>query len=379
LHPVIRWTANASPKSALNWWTAKNDARFFLDLLPDSVMKSISLALPMQTWPVVDDGRHNAFTDLLHWQGHFWLAYISSPSHFASKDSRVVLLRSKDAKQWQEMARFSGDGQDIRDPKLAIIQDQLVLYALLNKQFDPEPYKTITAHSADGVTWSPFKDMTPEGWLLGRPVTTDHATWFAPAHRIDHGTAVLLRSTNGVTFDIHSTIHAGDRADETAVQLLANGNLLAVTRLEAGGGIFGNAEAGTLISSAQSPFTEWTQLNWSKVTRLDGPTLVRHGERVYALGRRQARVARPLLGQGSAVGRKRSAVFLVENGELVHLTDLPSAGDTSYPGAVIVDEKLFISYYTNDPRKDHPWVIGMLFPTSIQMAMLELKIFEDKK
>jgi len=155
---------------------------------------------------------------------------------------------------------------------------------------------------------------------------------------------------------------------------------LAVTRLEAGGGIFGNAQAGTLISSAQPPFTEWTQLGWSKVTRLDGPTLVRHGQRVYALGRRQVQVARPFLGQGSALGRKRSALFLVEENarELVHLTDLPSSGDTSYPGAVIVDDKLFISYYTNDPRKDHPWVIGMLFSTSIQMAMLELN-FEDKK
>ncbi len=337
-------------------------------------MKSIPPALPMQTWPVVDDGRHNAFTDLLHWQGHFWLAYISSPSHFASKQSRVVLLRSKDAKQWQEMARFSGNGEDIRDPKLAIIKDRLFLYALLNKQFDPEPYKTISSHIADGMTWSPFENVTPEGWLLGRPVTRDHATWFVPAHRIDHGTAVLLRSTDGVTWEVHSTIHAGDRADETAIQLLPDGHMLAVTRIEAGGGIFGNPEAGTLISSAQSPFTTWTQLGWSKVTRLDGPTLVVHGNCVNAVGRRQARVARPLEGQGSALGRKRSALFLVEEktGELIHLTDLPSSGDTSYPGAVIVDDKLFISYYTNDPRKDHPWVIGMLFPTSIQMAMIEL-------
>jgi hypothetical protein len=313
-------------------------------------MKSISPALPLDTWPVVDDGRHNAFTDLLYWQGYFWLAYISSPSHFASKQSRVVILRSKDLKQWQEMARFSGNGQDIRDPKLAIIQDQLVLYALLNKQFDPEPYKTITAHSVDGATWSPFKDVTPEGWLLGRPVTRDNATWFAPAHRIDHGTAILLRSMDGVTWDIHGTIHANDRADETAIQLLPDGHMLAVTRIEAGGGIFGDVEAGTQISRADAPYTTWTSV-------------------------------RPLLGQGSAVGRKRSALFLVEENarELIHLTDLPSAGDTSYPGAVIVNGKLFISYYTNAPGKDWPWVIGMLFPTSIQMAMLDLKIFEDVK
>jgi len=339
----------------------------------------MSIPPSLQTWTVVDDGKHNAFTDLFHWRGQFWLAYVSSPSHFASQHSRVVLLRSDDAQHWQEMARFSGNGEDIRDPKLGVVNGQLFLYALLNKRFDPEPYKTIAAHSNDGLHWTQFQDVTPTGWLLGRPVTADNVTCFAPAHRIDHGTAALLRSNNGVTWDMHAAIHAGDRADETAIQLLADGNLLAVTRLEAGGGIFGNAQAGTLISSAQSPFTEWTQLGWSKVTRLDGPTLVRHGQRVYALGRRQVRVARPLLGQGSVLGRKRSALFVVESGELIHLMDLPSAGDTSYPGAVIVNEKLFVSYYTNDARRDPSWLIGMLKPTRIQMAMIDLKILEETK
>ena len=339
----------------------------------------MSLSPSMQTWTVVDDGKHNAFTDLLHWRGQFWLTYVSSPSHFASKHSRVVLLRSDDAKQWQEAARFSGDGEDIRDPKLGVVDGQLFLYALLNKRFDPEPYATVTAHSNDGATWSALEAVTPAGWLVGRPVTADNATWFAPAHRIDHGTAALLSSTGGVAWNIHSTIHAGDRADETAIQLLADGDLLALTRLEASGGIFGNAEAGTLISMAQHPFTEWTQMGWSKVTRLDGPTLVCHSERVYALGRRQVRVASRLLGQGSALGQKRSALFRVEGGELIHLVDFPSAGDTSYPGAVIVNENLFVSYYTNDPLSDPSWLVGMLKPTKIQMARIDLKILEETK
>jgi hypothetical protein len=331
-------------------------------------------ALPMETWTVVADGRHNAFTDLLYWQDHFWLAYVSSPSHFKSKQSRVVILKSKDARDWQKIAQFHGNGEDIRDPKLAVIKGQLFLYALLNKQFDPQPYKTIVAHSGDSLTWSPFEEVTPEGWLLGRPVMSDHETWFAPAHRIDLGTAILLRSTNGVTWEIHGTIQANDHADETAIQLLPDGHMLAVTRIEAGGGIFGHPEANTQISRADAPYTSWKSLGRSKVTRLDGPTLFCQDAQVYAVGRRQIKVAGPFEWQGSAVGRKRSALFLVEEntGELVHLTDLPSSGDTSYPGAVIVKDKLFISYYTNETGKDWPWLIGMLFSTKIQMAMIEL-------
>jgi hypothetical protein len=334
----------------------------------------------MEVWTVVNDGRHNAFTDLLYWRDRFWLAYVSSPSHFASKRSRVVILKSTDAKTWEGTAELSGNGEDIRDPKLAVINDRLVLYALLNKRFDPEPYRTITTCGNDGVNWSSFADVTPEGWLLGRPVTQDQDTWFAPAHRIDHGMAVLLRSQDGVNWDIHGTIKSGDRADETAVLFLPDGHMLAASRVEAGGGIFGHPDAGTEISSARAPYQSWISLGRSKVTRLDGPALVHHNGHVYAIGRLQPKVAGPFQWQGSALGRKRCAIFCVEEniGELIHLVDLPSAGDTSYPGAVMVENKLFISYYTNDIRRDPRWITGMLLPTSIQMAMIETKELEEE-
>lgn len=333
----------------------------------------------MDVWTVVDDGRHNAFTDLLYWRDRFWLAYVSSPSHFASKRSRIVILNSTDAKTWKRVAQLSGRGEDIRDPKLAIINDHLTLYALLNKRFDPEPYKTIMSHSNDGMSWSSFQDLTPEGWLIGRPVTCDQETWFAPAHRIDRGTASLFCSRDGVYWEMRGTIHTGDGADETAVQFSPDGQMLAVSRLEAGGGIFGHPEAGTEISRASAPYRSWTSLGRSRITRLDGPALVQHNAQVYAIGRRQLEVAGPLRWQGSALGRKRCAIFHVEQhtGELIHLTDLPSAGDTSYPGAVVMGGRMFISYYTNAIRRDPPWIIGMLLPTSIQMAAVELKELEE--
>ena len=331
----------------------------------------------MQTWVVTKDGKHNAFTDLLFWHDSFWLVYVSSPSHFASRKSRLILLRSNDARDWQAVKKFDGNGQDIRDPKLAVVQGQLFLYALLNKQFDPQPYKTIAAHSSDGIDWSAFDDVPPDGWLLGRPITSDEITWYAPAHRIDQGTAVLLQSTNGLNWTIHSTIHTGtgERADETAIQFLQDGRIIAATRLEAGSTIFGSLQAMTLISVTAPPFTSWMQVTKSHVTRLDGPNLFRVDDQVYALGRYQPRVADPFQKQGSVFGRKRTSLFLVsENAEgLIHLTDLPSSGDTSYAGAVVRDGRVFISYYTNDPRRDPPWLLGMLFPTQIQLAEIEIK------
>lgn len=333
----------------------------------------------IETWVVTNDSEHNAFTDMLFWQDTFWLVYVSSPSHFSSTKSQLILLRSSDAKDWREVKKFNGSGQDIRDPKLAIIQGQMFLYALLNKQFDPEPYKTIAAHSSDGLHWSAFENVTPEGWLVGRPITADEVTWYAPTHRIDQGTAVLLQSTNGVNWNIHSTIREGtdERADETAIHFLKDGRIIAATRLEAGSTIFGSPQATTLISVADSPFTTWTQLTKSHVTRLDGTNLFSVNGQIYAVGRNQPRVADPFQKQGSAFGRKRSAVFFIDESakELIHLADLPSSGDTSYAGVAIADGKVFISYYTNDPRTDYPWILGMLLPTRIQITAIEINNF----
>ena len=336
--------------------------------------------IPTETLVAVDDGQHNAFTDLVFWREHFWLAYVSSPSHFMNSQSRVVLLRSDDARSWQEVHRFDGAGQDIRDPKLGIIKGELFVYALLNKTFDPLPYTTIVSHSADGLSWSAFEAVRPADWLLGRPVAVGDGVWFAPAHRVDQGTAVLLRSSDGINWAIHSTIFAGDidRADESSICLLPNGSLLAASRLESGTSILGSEQAATLLSLSAPPYTSWMRSNKSYATRLDSPNLFYHGGRLYALGRSD--FSEVVLGtapgqkRGSVFGRKRTSLFRVDEDqlELVHLLDLSSAGDTAYAGVVSQGEQIIISYYSNDPQRDVPWLLGMLLPSRVQISMLAL-------
>ena len=338
-----------------------------------------SAGLPMETTVVVDDGAHNGFPDMVFWKGQFYLVYVSSPSHFASSKSRLVLLRSDDTQHWDEIRQFDGGGQDIRDPKFGLIGGRLFLYALLNRSFDPEPYCTVAASSADGLEWSALQPLALGLWLLGRPIAGCDATWYAPAHRLDSGSAVLLQSSEGLDWSIRGSIFDGaaespDHADETAITLLDDGRMLAVSRLESGGSLFGSLRAATLISVAAPPFVSWKVQGKSSLTRLDGPSLFTVGGRIFALGRRQTRISPPFEQQGSAFGQKRSALFQVdaENGELAFTSDLPSSGDTSYAAAVVKDGKAFIAYYTSDPRRDRPWVLAMLEPTRIQICQIAL-------
>lgn len=112
------------------------------------------------------------------------------------------------------------------------------------------------------------------------------------------------------------------------------------------------------------------------MTRLDGPCLFPHNGRVYAIGRRQVTRAPLIAESGGFYSRKRTSIFLVEPEGLTWLTDLPSAGDTSYAGIVIRGDDLYASYYTSDVDRDDPWVLGMLRPTSIHMAKVELRALE---
>ncbi|PWB50460.1 MAG: hypothetical protein C3F13_16035 [Anaerolineales bacterium] len=336
-------------------------------------MHSTSPVSPLDSWTVFDNGLHNAFTDLVVWRDMFWLAFVSSPSHFASRRSRIVLMCSSNARNWEQVSRLDGGGEDIRDPKLAVIHDRLTIYALLNRSFDPQPYRTVHFDSADGESWSSFTVVGPAGWLLGKPKTVDGRTWFAPAHHLQKGAAQLLCSINGLDWQPVSTLRDGGGADESAIDFLPDGHLQAVTRIEAGG-LSGSRRAGTLLSVAEPPYTRWTQV-YSKVSRLDGPTLFSFAGKCYAVGRSQPYTGDWLNGQGSIFARKRTSLYRLDGAGLTWLADLPSTGDTAYAGTAILNGKVIISYYTNNPRRDLPWIIGMFSPTMVRVVSVPIEYF----
>lgn len=329
------------------------------------------------SWDAVRDGAHNSNTDLIYWRNAFYLVHASSPWHFASEKCRLILWRSEDATHWERITELSVPGEDIRDPKFASIGDRFLIYALKNTAFPAEPYTTVLFTSPDGQHWSPFREIQPEGWLFWRPKTADGVNWYVPAYWHKHGRAILLRSTDGENWSIVSQIHEGERMDETDIEFLPDGRLLATGRLEGSGSFFGDAQAGTLLSVASPPFERWTTVK-SRTTRLDGPALFLYNGRVYAVGRYQPNPRGPFTELGSIFSRKRTSLFLVTERDIFWLTDLPSAGDTSYAGVVVQGDTLYISYYTSDPEKDYPWVLGMVAPSSIRIARVSLPELEKQ-
>ncbi|MBN1346729.1 MAG: exo-alpha-sialidase [Phycisphaerae bacterium] len=328
-------------------------------------------SLDIETWVAVSDGEHNSNTDLIHWKGYYYLIHASSPWHFASNECHLVLHRSLDARNWAEVATFKIRKQDIRDPKLAVVGDMLFLYVLKNKDLNPEPYTTAYATSASGVKWSELRDVEPKGWLFWRPKTRDGCRWYVPAYWWQHGKSILLTSTDGRSWKEVSTIYEGDRNDETDFEFLPDGRILCTARLEVSEDVLGDKDAATLIAVAKPPYKEWKRIK-SHVTRLDGPCLFADAGRIYAVGRHNPEPPGPGKYFGSILAKKRTALYEVTPDRLIHLSDLPSCGDTSYCGLVRRADDVIVSYYTNDVQTDPPWILGMISPSEIRMARIPL-------
>ena len=211
--------------------------------------------LHLEHWDVVADGSHNSNTDLLLWRGEFLLVHDARPYHFGTHESRLVLRRSRDGRSWEELARFRVPGKDIRDPKLAEIGGRLFLYALPNSGKMATPEGTLVATSDDAVHWTELTPVAPDGWLFWRPKSNDGGrTWYVPAYWKDHGKSILLRTTDGLRFEQVSDIHEGDGNDETDLEFLPDGRLLATARLEVTPDtILGHYDGRTAIAVAAPP------------------------------------------------------------------------------------------------------------------------------
>jgi len=334
-------------------------------------------SLGAETWDVVADGLHNSNTDLIYYRDRFLLVHAASPYHMGTSDCRLVVRRSADARHFEKIAELRVPGEDIRDPKFAVVAGRLFLYALPNRGFYALPYGTLYSTSETGEQWTAFEPVVlegtePHGWLFWRPKTRDGVTWYVPAYWNRHGRSILLCSSDGVRWRFVSEIWHGEGNDETDVEWLPDGRMLATARLEVTPDrMLGNRDASTLLATAAAPYERWSY-HKSRVTRLDGPALFAYDGRVYAVARYQAGPRGVFTRLGGTFSRKRTSLFLVEPERLVRLSDLPSAGDTSYAGVVLRKGVLFASYYTSEIRRDYPWILGMVLPTNIRMAHVPL-------
>jgi hypothetical protein len=335
----------------------------------------------------VTNGRHNANTDLIYWNGNYYFIYANQPGNQGSTTTFLSVNRGNDLHAMTEIMQLRVAGEDIRDPKFAIINNQIFIYYLKNSGVIAIPYGTAYLNSSDGVTWSIPADLPGmAGWCLWRPRTLNGTTWYCSVYKNDQTDCSMFKTTDGINWIFVSKIASGVGISEDELTFLSDGRMLVSIRNELNSAaVVGDVNAGTLLAIAAPPYTSWS-VTLDKLTKLDGPCLFNINDtsnvtHYFAVGRFQPEVDSMLTAMGSVFAKKRTSLFefvnLSATPALRYISDLPSSGDSTYEGVVIESDRLYITYYTNDPARDPAWLLGMLIPSDIILTNISVASLLD--
>ncbi|WP_435209622.1 exo-alpha-sialidase [Micromonospora sp. bgisy143] len=276
-----------------------------------------------------DSAPHSAFTDLVRHARTWFCAFREARNHL-SDDGVIRVLTSTDGRAWSAAAVLAATGVDLRDPRFVARPDgRLQLLAAARTG----TFTTVSWLSDDGHAWSgPTPVGEPDVWVWQAAWHGDAMYGVAYATR-DPRFARLYRSVDGL--DLRPwvpTLFEGGYPNESGLAFAPDGTAHCLLRRD-------GDSATAQLGRAGPPYREWT---WTDLgVRVGGPALRRLPD------------GRLIAGVRLLDGDIRTAICAVdpERGTLTELVTLPSGGDTSYPGLVWHDDRLWVSYYSSHEER----------------------------
>jgi hypothetical protein len=325
--------------------------------------------------------RHNENTDLTRWKGDIYFVHRTAGSQVLGPNSSLRVYRSKDEGQTFDLRAIipAPSDRDIRDPHFYKVGKRLFIkaitrlpgFALRDVGADSISIET---HSKNGRSWSAPNEIGPVRWGFWR-VVKHRGTYYSAAYEDGDLRVVLYRSTDGKTWTAGPEIYgvSEDTPLETELVITPSGKrMLALVRMDGTDSeILGNqGRLRTKVCWAKKPFHEFSCPQELNGVRLDGAVAFHWKGRLFVIARKH------LLDSGI---RKRTALYEItgnlERGpiDIIEWGELPSAGDTSYAGAVRLGGPRFLTtWYSSPPEQDPSWVEGFAGRTDIWKAKLDL-------
>ncbi len=323
---------------------------------------------------IYSDGWHNAFTDFQLFKGRYYVCFRNGLSH-VSPEGKAVVIASDDLFAWKRAGVPVNTAGDDRDPHMVATEDRLFVYVGSVTRPDPgltgndvvRVIRTHCVHSEDGETWSdPVKVYRDGYWLWGVGRVNDR--FYGLAYGNEPG------ARNGQPTGLH-LVQSGEGLDWEHVSVVTKNGSEATFRIAADGtmrvAIRGGDENRFTLASAKPPYTDWHLVDAGD--SIPAPRLVEVDGREYVIGRQHLRGPG---GPGGLEDReqivdRRTSIWRLEEGEAVHVLDLPSGGDTSYVGVVQQEDgALLLSYYSQhevETGEKH-----YLYPANIYLARVRL-------
>jgi hypothetical protein len=341
--------------------------------------------------------RHNENTDLVRFKGAIYLVHRTAISQILGPNSALHVYRSTDdgatftqtAVIPAPIAPLSADdkataGRDLRDPHFVVVHpagaapgdDTLIIKALTRLPVTSPrdsfvDTMAIAVTSKDGATWTPMQVIGPVGYSFWR--IKEHAgTYYTAAYEDGDKSVTMFSSTDGLAWTKGAVVYdvAADTPLETELQFMPSGRLLALVRMDGTDDeLFANkGRLRTKVCWSTAPYSKFDCPSEITGQRLDGPVSFMVGARLFVIARRHLQ----------PTNKKRNTLFEVtgnlEGGpiDVVALGDTPSAGDTAYAGAVMLDgHRALTTWYSGDVVEDVDWVQGMLGLSDIWQGTID--------
>ncbi len=296
-----------------------------------------------------DSEKHCAFTSLAEFGGRYYVAFREAGSHIFEADGsargQIRILRSRNGRKWKSVACLSKEGYDLRDPSLSVTPDGRLLVSMGGSVYvdrklvgrDP-----MYSESRDGCSFSspePIEITSPNAtgedwlWKIDWNGDTGYGVVYSSLEdnsgSEDKTKVFLVRTTDGAHYEDAGRIDVPGFPNEAAVHFLPDGRMLMLLRQE-------RLDRQGVWGVSEPPYTDW-KLNKTGF-QLGGPNFIALNDSTIVAGSRSYLIPgsyKTMLLKGGLDGR------------FEQIAVLPSGGDTSYPGFLVVGDELWVSYYSS--------------------------------
>ncbi len=342
--------------------------------------------------PAVPEGltvmASNNNVDVVQFQGLYFMAFRTAPTHFASSRTRMVVLRSSDLNTWALDTAFDLDQSDMREPRFLDFKGKLFLYFFRggSNPLGFEPHSIYMKQRTGDGAWTDAKPIFEPGYVVWRAKVHGDTAYMSVYHGAGlyttaerSGAVRLLTSSDGehwtpLSKEPQCTVMS---AEEGEFEFDEAGNLVATIRLEVQGSLVCRAPKDNLAHWETHYTTE----------KNDSALMFRRGEAFYVIARRNVAGAfnRGLdwlpasLQRGwnlvrYSLTRKRTSLYKVDltANRLIPLFDFPSRGDTAFPALLPLDTNAYylVNYSCPLDGTDWPWLGGQLVGTQLYDTVL---------
>lgn len=306
---------------------------------------------------ISDSADHNAFTDLIMYKRNFYCVFRESDAHVPGQKGilgNIKVIKSKKGLEWETMAILSSDKYDLRDPKLSILPDGRLMILMGGSEFDKGQLKAQLSHvsfSSDGVIFTDPQPVSIDSTIRSKYDWVWSITWkdtvgYAALYQINlpggKWNVALMKTYDGISYEPLLNWNVGPRPCEARIRFAPDERMIVIVRRESGGN--------GILGISPPPYTEWT---WHDLSmKLGGPNFLVISNEEILIGSRiftQREVGQRI---GYISEKDRTGIFLANDiGEIRKVIELPSGGDTSYPGMLIYKNYLYVTYYSSHDGK----------------------------